>query len=129
MAKILVVDDEEDIRTATKKFLESKGYQVVTAENADQALVVAKKEKPDLILMDILMPGTPMQDVLPKLKSYKVIIFSVVRLDEQDVAESGRSIPTKQRFPNVVDHVEKPVNTKDLLMRIRRALDGDNTDS
>lgn len=54
--KLLVVDDEADIRIMLKEYLEMEGYQVWTAANADEA-EDALKEKPDLILLDINMPG------------------------------------------------------------------------
>lgn len=56
MAKILVVDDEEDIRTLRVTLFEDAGYQVVTASDGKEALDVARAEHPDLIFMDILMP-------------------------------------------------------------------------
>jgi CheY-like chemotaxis protein len=56
MAKILVVDDEEDIRKLLVTLFEDAGYQVVTASDGREALEVAKAEHPDLIFLDILMP-------------------------------------------------------------------------
>jgi CheY-like chemotaxis protein len=56
MAKILVVDDEEDIRKLLVTLFEDAGYQVVTASDGKEALEVAKAEHPDLIFLDILMP-------------------------------------------------------------------------
>src|SRR5262245_31571917 len=56
MAKILVVDDEEDIRKLLVTLFEDAGYQVITASDGKEALEVAKAEHPDLIFLDILMP-------------------------------------------------------------------------
>lgn len=55
-AKILLIDDDPDFVQVTKKVLESRPYQVVVAVNGKEGLEKAKKEKPDLILLDILMP-------------------------------------------------------------------------
>jgi CheY-like chemotaxis protein len=54
--KILLVDDDSSVRTLYKATLESQGYQVATAEDGEKALVHIKKELPDLILLDIMMP-------------------------------------------------------------------------
>jgi CheY-like chemotaxis protein len=122
MAKIMVVDDEADIRESTKMLLESRGYQVVLAKDADECLKNVKTEKPDLILMDILMPGTPVNKALEQLLDYKVIIFSVVTLTEEDVAETSHQIPTKKTHPNVLAYVQKPYEIDHLLKKIKTAL-------
>ena len=55
MKKILIVDDEESIRTLVKRFL-GRYHTVLEAENGEIAIDIAKREKPDLILMDVMMP-------------------------------------------------------------------------
>jgi CheY-like chemotaxis protein len=122
MQKILVVDDEDDIREVITQILKSHGYDVVVAKNADECLKQAKKEKPDLILLDILMPGTSVNDILPKLIDIKVIIFSVIQIKEQYVAETGRKYPTKQLFSNIVDTIHKPIKSDVLISKIKKVL-------
>src|SRR5256886_9380607 len=56
--KILIVDDSPTDRQFFMETLSKQGYQVVTAENGDEAITKAKSERPDLILMDVVMPGT-----------------------------------------------------------------------
>ncbi len=56
--KILVVDDSPTERLALSEMLVKSGYQVVTAESGDEAVIKSKTEQPDLILMDVVMPGT-----------------------------------------------------------------------
>ena len=56
-SRILVVDDSSTVVFALKKLLEQDGYEVLTAANGEQAIVMAKNHKPDLILMDVIMPG------------------------------------------------------------------------
>jgi two-component system alkaline phosphatase synthesis response regulator PhoP len=53
---ILVVDDAESLRTMVKSYLTQEGYRVVTAANGREALFVARQERPDLILLDLMMP-------------------------------------------------------------------------
>jgi CheY-like chemotaxis protein len=123
MAKIMVVDDEEDIRETVKALLESGGHNVTVAEDGDQCLQLVKKEKPDLVLMDVLMPGTPVDEILPKISDIKVIIFSVVTLGEERIAESGKDLPSQKDFPNVVDYIEKPSDINNILAKVKKALE------
>ncbi len=58
MKKILIVDDQREIRDLVEKTLRREEYKVIKAENGDQAVEIARAEKPDLIMMDIMMPGT-----------------------------------------------------------------------
>ena len=87
IAKILVVDDEESIRGLAQIILEDNGYRVVTAENGDAAIAIYQKEKPDLVLLDVLMPGMSGIDVCKQLKSQNsrnvpVVMFTVLNGDD-----------------------------------------------
>jgi len=79
---ILVVDDEKDIRHAFKKTLESAGYRVLTASSGKECLAKLKKEKINLILLDILMPKmtgvTTLKKIREEYPSLKVMIITVV---------------------------------------------------
>lgn len=67
MATILVVDDEENIRELYKEELEAEGYRVFTAESAERAMEILDKEKVDIVLLDIRMPGTDGLTALEKM--------------------------------------------------------------
>jgi len=67
-AKILLADDEEDIKTVISLYLSSKGYEVITAYDGLDAIDKAKTEKPDLILLDVMMPIMNGFEVCQKLK-------------------------------------------------------------
>ena len=108
---IMVVDDDDDIRSTVKTVLEKNGYKVVTAISGDDALVKLKKEKPDLVLMDIMMPGTPVREVVPKIKQ-KVAYLSVVRTSEAEKEELMKS-------KNIVDFIQKPFDIKELIKRVK----------
>lgn len=110
---IMVVDDEADIRETVKVILEAKGYKVVIAENGDDCLEQLKKVKPDLILMDIMMPGTPVRDIIPKIMDSKVAYLSVVRVGEAEKEELMNS-------KNVVDFIQKPFDIADLVERVKK---------
>lgn len=115
--KILVVDDEKDIRETVKLLLEDEGYNVVTARDGATCLKQVKKHNPDLIVLDIIMPGLSTKNILTKLdllhKDIPIVFLTVVRLSEA----------TKEDlFGNIADYIEKPFNNKDLIKRIKKAL-------
>ncbi len=117
MAKtIMIVDDEEDIRSSVKIILEKEGYTTVTAVSGDDCLKKLKTTKPDLILMDIMMPGTPTREVVKKIKTIKISFLSVVRTSE---AEKEQLLGQK----NIVDFIQKPFDADSFLEKIKKALD------
>lgn len=69
MTKILLVDDSKFLRMATERALARAGYDVITAADGENALELARREKPDLILLDMLLPKIPGHEVLKALKS------------------------------------------------------------
>ncbi len=66
--KIMVVDDEEAIRMLYEEEFEDEGYEVISCSNGDEALELFEKEKPDLVILDIAMPGISGLEVLSKMK-------------------------------------------------------------
>lgn len=84
MAKILLVEDDENLREIYQARLMAEGYEIVSAKNGEEALVVAKQEKPDLIIADIMMPrisGFEMLDILRNtdgMKHVKVIMLTAL---------------------------------------------------
>ena len=110
---IMVADDEPDIRATVKTVLEQNGYKVITAISGDDCLKQLKKEKPDLILMDIMMPGTPTKDVVAQIKDIKISFLSVVRTSEAEKEEL-----VKQK--NIVDFIQKPFDINELLKRVKK---------
>jgi CheY-like chemotaxis protein len=115
MAKqIMVVDDEADNITTVKAVLEKEGYEVLTATTADDCLKqVEGGAKPALILMDIMMPGTPVKDVIPKLVGIKVAYLSVVRTSEAEKEDLMKS-------KNIVDFIQKPFDITDLVAKVKK---------
>ena len=113
MKLIMVVDDEPDVQSTVKTVLERNKYKVVTANNGDDCLEKLKTEKPDLILMDIMMPGTSVKDVVAKIKGIKIAYLSVVRTSE---AEKEELLKAK----NIVDFIQKPFDINDLLKKVKK---------
>ena len=112
---ILIVDDEPDIRQSVKIILEKNGYKVITAEDGDDCLNKLKKTKPDLILLDIMMPGTPISEVVKKITDIKIAFMSVVRIS--DARKRGLC-----EQENIVDFFQKPFNVTDLIDRVKLIL-------
>lgn len=110
---VMVVDDEEDNRITVSAVLKKEGFNVVTAVDGDDALKKWKKKKPDLVLMDIMMPGTPVKDIIPQMKDTKVAYLSVVRTSE---AEKEDLMGSK----NVVDFIQKPFDINDLMSKVKK---------
>ena len=115
MKTIMVVDDEDDIRTTVKAILEKNGFKVITAVNADDCLKKLPKQSVDLVLMDIMMPGTPVREVIPKLKNTRVAYLSVVRTSEAEKAELLRS-------KAIVGFIQKPFDINELVKHVKEML-------
>lgn len=114
MAKtIMFVDDEPDIRETVKVILEKNGFKVVTCVSADECLERLKEAKPDLILFDIMMPGTPVKEIIPKIKGTKIAYLSVVRISEAEKEDLMKS-------ENIVDFIQKPFDINDLVERVKK---------
>ncbi|MBW1668650.1 MAG: response regulator [Deltaproteobacteria bacterium] len=119
MLKILVVDDEEDVLSLTRIMLESKEYSVTTANGGEEALTIIANDKPDLVLLDIVMPGVHGLDVCRTLKRDEstrhipVIMFTALgpsvdlMLAEEDKAEG---------------YIGEPFTSKTLLDLVERLL-------
>ncbi len=113
--KILLVDDDPVEHALVFPILSKAGYSLISAHNGEQALPLALNERPDLIIMDVIMPGIKGRDLCRKIKSYDVlkeipVIFLTAKDSEDDV---------KAEFTaGAVAHLTKPVNTVDLLKTI-----------
>jgi CheY-like chemotaxis protein len=115
MKTILVVDDEEDIRESVKLILESRGYNVEMAENGDDCLKKVPSVKPDLILLDIMMPGLPVDEVVKQITDIDIAFMSVVRISDA----RKRGLCTQD---NIVDFIQKPFDVGDLIGRVELIL-------
>ncbi|HHP7231223.1 MAG TPA: PleD family two-component system response regulator [Xenococcaceae cyanobacterium] len=111
---ILIVEDSEDLSLLMKLTLESVGYKVVTANNAEEAISSVAKEQPQLILMDIMMPQTNGLTVSRSIKenvtnqSLPILLVSAIdRLKDQQLAESKAD-----------GILYKPFDLEDLLSRV-----------
>ena len=123
-AKILLVDDDPDFVEATKIVLESKPYQVITAFDGDEGLEKARKEKPDLILLDIIMPRMDGFKVCESLKKEpelaKIPVIMITSFSER-VGET--SLALSQGLALEAEYfIDKPVAPAELLIRVEKQL-------
>ena len=114
--KILVVDDEERIVSLVKAYLEQEGFRVATAGDGTEALIVARTETPDLIILDIMMPEMDGYEFmrLHRREQNTPIILLTAKVNEDDKViglELGAD-----------DYVIKPFRPRELLARIRAVL-------
>ena len=123
-AKILLVDDDPDFVEATKTILESKPYQVITALSGDEGLRKAREERPDLIILDIIMPPPDGFMVCRELKKDPQLSkVPVLMLTSFSSRYMETSIPLSEGLTlEAEDFVDKPVAPEELLIRIERLL-------
>jgi CheY-like chemotaxis protein len=124
--KVLVVEDEMDMRVFLTTLLETSGYKAVVAENGSQGFEKAKSENPDLILLDVMMPkegGVQLYRRLKKdaaLSVIPVLVISAISkktfLHSQQVLDSARD----ESLPEPEGYIEKPPDAEELLLEIER---------
>jgi two-component system alkaline phosphatase synthesis response regulator PhoP len=123
-AKILLVDDDVDFVEATKIVLESKPYQVIVAYEGGEGLQKARKENPDLILLDIIMPVKDGFTAAEQLKKDPQLSkIPVVMLTSFSTKGAGTGIPRSRGATlEAEDYIEKPVTPEELLRRVETYL-------
>ena len=117
MPKIMIVDDELDIREMLNLMLHKEGFETDTAENGSEFLNKLDNFDPDIVTLEVMMPGLTTSEILEKLKEKKsnpkIILLTVVRYSDEE---------KKKRFEmgNVVDYVTKPFDLDQLMDTIDR---------
>ncbi len=117
--KILIVDDEEDVLELVRFNLEREGYKIETAVSGEEALTTAKSRLPDLIILDLMLPGMDGLEVCKKLKTDAKtqsipIIMLTAKSEDSDII-TGLELGAD-------DYITKPFSPKILTARIRRVL-------
>ena len=123
-AKILLVDDDADFVESTKIVLESKPYQVIVAKNGSEALRKARAEKPDLIILDIIMPVEDGFTAAEELKKDEQLCnIPVLMLTSYALKGAGTGIPRSQGYElEAEDYIDKPISPDELLARVEKQL-------
>ena len=123
-ARILIVDDDADFAESTKIVLESKPYEVIVAVNGNEGLRKAREEKPDLVLLDIIMPVEDGFTAAEHLKKDPELAkIPVLMLTSYATKGSGTGIPRSRGYElEAEDYIEKPVTPDDLLAIVGKHL-------
>jgi len=117
MAKILLIDDDPDVRTVLRATLQRQGYEVETASGRDEAFTKLQQAKPALIMMDVLLSGADGRELCREIKAAErtkhipVIMFS---------GHPGAAL--KFETYGADDFISKPFNTEDLLAKLSRQM-------
>ncbi|QSV47265.1 sigma-54-dependent transcriptional regulator [Geobacter benzoatilyticus] len=116
--RILVVDDEHLIRWSLEQNLKKQGYEVVSAGNGEDALRIVREEQPDLVLLDIQLPGISGLEVLEKIKEHdeEILVIMVTAHGALETAVHAMRL-------GAYDYINKPFNLDEMAIVIRKALE------
>lgn len=109
MKQIAVIDDDLYIGNMLEELLRLNGYDILRAYSGTEALMLLSRHRPDLVLLDLMLPGLSGEEVLPKIQGIPVIVLSA-KVDVQD--------KVKLLLGGAADYVTKPFDTSELLARI-----------
>lgn len=113
--KILVVDDEADLRDLVKLYLTEEGYEVDTAIDGKDCLNKIRENNPDLVLLDVMMPETHVGELVSQIKNTKIAFLTVV-----NVSKDEKNFLLNQ--DNIVDYIQKPFDVDDLITRVNKIM-------
>lgn len=114
--KIFVVDDEIKILEVVKSYLEHEGFSVITETNGNNVLNTFKKEKPDLVILDLMLPGISGEELCKRIRQFSnvPILMLTAKVQESDKI-NGFSIGAD-------DYLTKPFSPRELVMRVKAIL-------
>jgi len=114
----MIVDDEPDLREMVDLMLHKEGFQTVITESGEDFLNKIDGFQPDIVILDVMMPGLTTKEILEQLKGKKtqprIILLTVVRYSEEEKQKLYRM--------GIVDYVTKPFELDDLIHRINKHL-------
>jgi two-component system alkaline phosphatase synthesis response regulator PhoP len=117
--RILVVEDEEDIRELVRFNLQQEGFTVAVAENGEQALSAIQRERPALVLLDLMLPGIPGLDVCRRLRNDPATERLPILMLTAKAAEADRIVGLEL---GADDYVTKPFSPRELIARVHAVL-------
>ena len=119
LPRILIVDDERRNRDLIEVMLSAEGYNLLTASSGEEAIDTVASERPDLVLLDVMMPGMDGYQVAMRLKGHAetahIPIIMLSALDDRNSRMHGLSAGAE-------DFLTKPVNRTELCLRVRNLL-------
>ncbi len=109
MPNILIIDDDAHINDVVAKALQAEGYSVTSAYSGTEALLLLSQSRPDLVLLDLMLPGLTGEELLPQIRDIPVIVVS---------AKADVTYKVELLIGGAADYVTKPFDMKELLARI-----------
>src|ERR671910_2020157 len=116
-SRILVIDDEAEIRRSVRMILEYEGYDVIEASSGPEGVALAEKESPDLVFLDVKMPGMDGLEALQRIRTVNETLPVVIISGHGTVSTAVEA--TKA---GALDFIEKPPASESVLLTIRNAL-------
>ena len=117
MKKVMVVDDDLDLREMTETMVKKEGYLTATAENGQEFLQQVEQFSPDVVVLDVMMPGLSTKEILERLSKSavqpKIILFTAILYSEEEKEK------IRKRW-NVVEYLQKPFDADQLLDAIHQ---------
>jgi DNA-binding response OmpR family regulator len=113
--QILIIDDDAHIGNMLEEVLKKENYAVLRAYSGTEALLLLSQSQPDLILLDLMLPGLSGEELLPRIQSIPVIVVS---------AKADMDGKVKLLLGGAADYITKPFDTKELLARLTVQLRG-----
>ncbi|MFA0733095.1 MAG: hypothetical protein LKKZDAJK_002825 [Candidatus Fervidibacter sp.] len=123
-AKILVADDDPAILELVRINLEARGYQVLTVDNGADAIRIAMREKPDLLILDVLMPEVDGYEVMRVLKESPETAHIPIVVLTAYASDAGAMVSWMQ---GAESYLAKPFNPEELLMVVDRLLSSESS--
>jgi DNA-binding NtrC family response regulator len=112
---VMICDDDNGIRTSVKSILEKNGFEVLSSVDGDDCMNKLEKKKVDLVLVDVMMPGKPVREIVKEIngKGPKVAYLTMVRVAKAEISEI-------LKHNQVCDFIQKPIDDKEFVNRIKK---------
>jgi CheY-like chemotaxis protein len=132
-SRILIVDDDHSLVRVAERVLQKEGFEVLTAFDGMEGLQKAREEQPDLVILDLVMPGTDGYEVCqlmqkdPGTRRIPVVVLSRRgRVDEEGIDRGSANIRAREQQmafqAGAIDFLSKPIAAKELVARVKSAL-------
>lgn len=119
MAKVMIVEDEPDLNEMINLMMKKEGFETEAAKDGQEFLDKIDRFKPDLVTLDVMMPGLTTKEIMEKLKEKdvnpKIILLTVVRFSDDEKKRI-------YQMGNIVDYVKKPFDFDDLTTAVKKHL-------
>jgi len=118
--RIMIVDDDPDIIYILKTLLRREGYYVIEAYSGEECLYKVEETSPDLILLDIMMPGIDGWEVCRRIKENR--ITSSILVSILSIRREGEDIEKSFKYSHADGHLKKPIDMEELLSTVKTLL-------